>query len=242
MVHAISLLCSVFLSMNWGLGGFGGDGRQPVGNAPAEHLRQYDAVYLGNAEDKTIYLTFDAGYEDGHMAKILDVLKEKEVKAAFFIVGHYVESEPDLVRRMAAEGHIIGNHTKNHPDMSKISDPAAFKKELDSLDEMVKQVTGQGTAKYYRPPAGKYTDQNLKLAQKCGYKTVFWSLAYVDWYKDRQPTHEHALEKLTTRIHPGAVVLLHSTSKTNAEILGILIDKYREMGYTFGTLDGLFAK
>ena len=241
MTHALSLFSAILLTLHWGLG-FPEEGKPPVGNAPADHLRQFDAVYMGNPEEKTIYLTFDAGYENGHTGRILDILKEKNVKAAFFLVGHYVEAAPDLVRRMAAEGHTIGNHTKRHADMSKVADPAAFEKELDDFDQMVRQTTGEGVAKYYRPPSGRYTDNNLKIAQKLGYKTVFWSLAYADWHRDRQPSREYAMNKLTRRIHPGAIVLLHSTSRTNAEILGGLIDKYREMGYTFGTLDGLFAK
>ncbi|MDR0325856.1 MAG: polysaccharide deacetylase family protein [Oscillospiraceae bacterium] len=240
MTYALSLFYALLLTLHWGLG-FPEEGKPPVGNASGEHLRQFDAVYMGDPEKKTIYLTFDAGYENGHTGRILDTLQEKDVKAAFFIVGHYVESAPELVRRMASEGHIIGNHTSRHPDMSQVTDPAAFKKELNDLDEKIKQVTGEGAAKYYRPPAGKYTDQNLKMAQKNGYKTVFWSLAYADWKNDRQPSHEHAMGKLTKRIHPGAVILLHSTSQTNAEILGGLIDKYREMGYSFGTLDELFT-
>jgi peptidoglycan-N-acetylmuramic acid deacetylase len=225
MTYAMTLVYAFLLTLHWGLG-FPEPGKPPVTDVPAEHIRQFDAVHMGDPEGKTIYLTFDAGYDP----------------AAFFIVGHYVESAPELVKRMKAEGHIIGNHTKRHPDMSKITDPAVFKKELDSLDEMLKGVIGEGAAKYYRPPAGTYTDGNLKTAQKLGYKTVFWSLAYADWHQDRQPSHEHAMAKLTKRVHPGAIILLHSTSKTNAEILGGLIDRYREMGYTFGTLDELFAK
>ena len=240
MTHILTLFSAFLLTLHWGLG-FPEEGKPPVGNAPAEHLRQYDAVYMGDPAEKTIYLTFDAGYENGYTGRILDTLKEKDVKAAFFIVGHYVDAAPDLVLRMTAEGHIIGNHTKRHGDMSKITDPAVFKKELDDFDEMVRRVTGEGAAKYYRPPSGKYSDNNLKMAQKAGYKTVFWSLAYADWHKDRQPSHELAMNKLTKRIHPGAIVLLHSTSRTNAEILGGLIDKYREMGYSFGTLDELFT-
>lgn len=241
MTHFISTLCSILLTLHWGLG-FPEDGKPPVGNASADFLRQYDAVYMGDPEQKTIYLTFDAGFENGNTAAILDALKEKNVPAAFFIVGHYVESSPELVRRMAQEGHLICNHTKRHPDMSKITDPAAFKKELDDLDDMVKQAAGANVAKYYRPPSGKYSEGNLKAAKKLGYKTVFWSLAYVDWHENNQPTHEKAMNKLTKRIHPGAVLLLHSTSRTNAEILPELIDKYREMGYTFGTLDDLYGQ
>jgi peptidoglycan-N-acetylmuramic acid deacetylase len=241
MTYAMTLVYAFLLSLHWGLG-FPEPGKPPVADVPAEHIRQFDAVYMGDPETKTIYLTFDAGYENGHTGKILDTLKEKNVPAAFFIVGHYVESAPELVKRMAAEGHIIGNHTKRHPDMSKITDPAAFKKELNDLDEMLKELLGTGAAKYYRPPSGTYSDLNLKMAQKLGYKTVFWSFAYVDWKENSQPSHAQAMDKLTRRIHPGAIILLHNTSSTNAAILGGLIDKYREMGYTFGTLDELFAK
>jgi peptidoglycan-N-acetylmuramic acid deacetylase len=238
MTHVLSLVCAVFLTAHWGMG-FPEEGKPPVIDTTAEHLRQFDAIHIGSGEEKKVYLTFDAGYENGHTGKILDTLKEKDVKAAFFIVGHYAESQPDLVRRMAGEGHIIGNHTNKHKDMSKITDPAAFKKELDGLDEAVKKVTGSPAAKYYRPPSGVYSDQNLKMAQKLGYKTIFWSLAYVDWKEDSQPSHEQAMDKLTRRVHPGAIILLHNTSSTNAAILGGLIDKYREMGYSFGTLDDL---
>jgi peptidoglycan-N-acetylmuramic acid deacetylase len=241
MTHALSLFFTALLTLHWGLG-FPQEGRPPVANEPADQLRQMDAYYMGNEDEKKIYLTFDAGYENGHTGKILDTLKEKGVKAAFFIVGHYAETSPDLVLRMANEGHIIGNHSYKHPDMSKITDPAAFQKELDALNEAVKKVTGAPAAKYYRPPSGTYTHDNLKIAQKLGYKTLFWSLAYVDWKDNNQPGHAKAIDKLTRRIHPGAIVLLHSTSATNAAILGGLIDKYREMGYEFGTLDELFEE
>jgi peptidoglycan-N-acetylmuramic acid deacetylase len=240
MIKMISLLSAVTLSLHWGLG-FPQAGKPPVIDVPPEHIAQYGAYHIGDTEKNIIYLTFDCGYENGNTASILDTLKEKDVKAAFFIVGHYVESAPELVRRMADEGHIIGNHTKTHQDMSKVTDPSVFRKELEGLDELAKAVTGSPAAKYYRPPSGTYTDQNLKEAQKLGYKTVFWSLAYVDWHKDRQPTHQNAMDKLTKRVHPGAVILLHNTSRTNAEILDKLIDRYREMGYSFGTLDELFA-
>jgi peptidoglycan-N-acetylmuramic acid deacetylase len=237
----LPLFCAVALSLHWGLG-FPKAGEPPVAEVPAEHLRQFDAYYIGDTAAKNIYLTFDGGYENGYTAAILDTLKEKGVKAAFFIVGHYVESSPELVRRMAEEGHIIGNHTDKHRDMSKVTDPAVFKKELDSLDELVKSVTGEGAAKYYRPPSGVFSDGNLKTAQKLGYKTIFWSLAYVDWKEKSQPSHEQAMDKLTRRVHPGAIILLHNNSTTNAAILGGLIDKYREMGYSFGTLDELFSQ
>lgn len=223
---------------NWGLS-FRENGKPPIGNATAKALKEYNAYYVGDTDEKVIYLTFDAGYENGYTPAILDALKKHDVKAAFFIVGHYLEEEPELVKRMIKEGHIVGNHTFSHPDMSKISDEKSFGKELTSLEEMYKQVTGQDMQKYYRPPQGKFNEDNLAMANDMGYKTIFWSLAYVDWYKDKQPAKEQAFEKLLPRIHPGAVVLLHSTSKTNAEILDELLTKWEEAGYTFKTLDDL---
>jgi peptidoglycan-N-acetylmuramic acid deacetylase len=140
---------------------------------------------------------------------------------------------------MCDEGHIVGNHTFHHPDMSKIADKESFLKELRSLEELYEETTGKEMPRFYRPPQGKYSESNLKMAQELGYKTVFWSLAYVDWYTDNQPTHQEAFNKLLPRIHPGAVVLLHSTSKTNSEILDKLLTRWKSEGYTFKTLDAL---
>lgn len=154
-------------------------------------------------------------------------------------MGNYLETSPELVKRMVNEGHIVGNHTYHHPDMSKISDKASFEKELKDLETLYTQVTGQTMKKYYRPPQGKYSENNLKMAQEMGYKTFFWSLAYVDWYQDKQPSKEEAFEKLLGRIHPGAIVLLHSTSDTNGAILDELLTKWEEMGYHFATLDDI---
>ena len=188
-----------------------------------------------------IYLTFDAGYENGCTAKILDTLQKHNVKAAFFLVGNYIARNADLVRRMVEEGHTVGNHTMHHPDMSKLKDKEAFAKELQDLEELFLEKTGEALPKYYRPPQGIYSEENLKLAKDLGYKTVFWSLAYVDWKNDSQPSKEEAFAKLLPRIHPGAVALLHSTSETNAQILDELLTKWEEMGYHFGTLDELFG-
>ena len=207
-----------------------------------DQLRAYDAAYIGNTSEQVIYLTFDAGYENGCTEKILDVLKKHEAPAAFFLVGHYVEKNADLVRRMVAEGHIVGNHTMHHYDMSKISDKETFTTELSDLEKLFKEVTGQEMAKYYRPPQGIYSSENLSMAQELGYKTVFWSLAYVDWNQDKQPTKDQAFSKLIPRIHNGAVVLLHSTSQTNAEILDELLTKWEDLGYRFGTIEALFAE
>ena len=223
---------------NWGLS-FPTEGEAPVGNASQADLANYDAYYLGDTGQKVIYLTFDCGYENGYTEKILDALKKHHAPAAFFVVGHMIESAPDIVRRMAAEGHVVGNHTFHHPDMSAISQQDAFQKELDSLAELYRQTTGKPLSRFYRPPQGKYSEENLKQAQALGYKTVFWSLAYVDWNTDSQPTAEQAYAKLLPRIHDGAVVLLHSTSRTNAEILDELLAKWEEMGYTFHSLTEL---
>ena len=225
---------------SWGLS-FRQEGAAPIGNAGVDQLKQYDAAYLGDTSEKVIYLTFDAGYENGCTAKILDTLQKHNVKAAFFLVGNYIEKNADLVRRMAEEGHTVGNHTMHHPDMSKLKDKEAFAKELQDLEELYREKTGEQLPKYYRPPQGIYSEENLKMAKDLGYKTVFWSLAYVDWNNDSQPTREQAFAKLLPRIHPGAVVLLHSTSQTNAEILDELLTKWAQMGYRFGTLDELFG-
>ena len=225
---------------SWGLS-FRQEGAAPIGNAGVDQLRKYAAAYLGDTSEKVIYLTFDAGYENGATEKILDTLQKHNVKAAFFLVGNYIERNADLVRRMVEEGHTVGNHTMHHPDMSKISDMQAFSKELRDLEDLFREKTGQELPKYYRPPQGIYSEENLKMAKDLGYKTVFWSLAYVDWKNDSQPTREQAFAKLLPRIHPGAVVLLHSTSETNAEILDELLKKWEEMGYRFGTMEELFG-
>ena len=177
--------------------------------------------------------------DSGNTAPILDALKKHNAPATFFVVGNYISTSPDLVKRMVAEGHTVANHTFHHPDMSKISTKEAFAKELNDLESLYQQTTGQPMKKYYRPPQGKYSETNLKMANEMGYKTFFWSLAYVDWIQDKQPTKEEAFKKLLGRVHPGAVILLHSTSSTNAAILDELLTKYEEMGYTFKSLDDL---
>ena len=239
IVVALSVFAGSALETgSWGLS-FRQEGAAPIGNAGVDQLKRYDAVYIGDTTKKVLYLTFDAGYENGCTAQILDVLKAQEVPAAFFLVGNYIEKNADLVRRMAEDGHIVANHTMHHYDMSKIADPAVFSKELQDLEALYKETTGQEMRKFYRPPQGIYSEENLKMAQKLGYKTVFWSLAYVDWNNDAQPTAQQAFDKLLPRTHDGAVVLLHSTSITNAEILEELIAKWKEIGYCFGTLEDL---
>jgi peptidoglycan-N-acetylmuramic acid deacetylase len=202
-------------------------------------LKDFNAYYLQETEEKCIYLTFDCGFENGNTPTILDALKKHNATATFFIVGNYLETSPELVKRMVAEGHTVGNHTWSHPDMSKISTTEEFAKELSELEALYEETVGQPMTKYYRPPQGIYSESNLKMAQELGYQTFFWSLAYVDWYQDNQPTKEEAFAKLLPRIHPGAIVLLHNTSSTNAQILDELLTKWEEMGYSFHPLSEL---
>ena len=226
---------------NWGLS-FQEEGQRPVGNATVAELQPYHAYYAQDTNEKIIYLTFDCGYENGNTPAILDALKKHQVSATFFTVGTFLEAEPDLVKRMVAEGHTLGNHTWHHPDMSAISTIDAFSEELSSTADAYRQITGEEMPHYYRPPQGKYSTENLQMAKDLGYSTFFWSLAYVDWYQDNQPSKEEAFAKLLGRIHPGAIVLLHNTSSTNAAILDELLTRWEEMGYHFGTLQELIAQ
>ena len=225
-------------SENWGLG-FQEEGTRPSGNASIEELKQYNAWYAQDTDEKIIYLTFDAGYENGNMPAILDALHKHQVHATFFVVGTLIREKPELIREISDAGHTVGNHTMTHPDMSGFSTKEAFQKQLEDVEALYKDATGNEMTKFYRPPQGIYSTDNLQMAKDLGYSTFFWSLAYVDWYQDKQPSKEEAFQKLLGRIHPGAIVLLHSTSSTNAEILDELLTKWKEMGYTFGTLEEL---
>ena len=224
--------------MGWGLS-FQTEGQPPAAPMTPGRLKELEGAYLDEDGGKVLYLTFDAGYENGYTENILDVLKELEVPAAFFLTGDYLEREPDLVRRIAQEGHIVGNHTLRHPDMTAV-DADTFRAELTGVEDKYFDITGQTLPKYYRPPQGVYDEASLKRAQELGYQTVFWSLAYADWDNDRQPDPDEALEKLNSRIHDGAVVLLHATSKTNAEILKRLLMGWMDMGYRFAPVTELF--
>ena len=226
---------------NWGLS-FQEEGQPPVANATFEELAQYDAFYAQDTNKKILYLTFDCGYENGNTPQILDALKKHGAPATFFVVGTYIESNPELIKRMISEGHTVGNHTWHHPDMAQISAMEIFQKELTDVEDAYKEVRGEEMTKFYRPPQGKYSESNLKNAQQLGYQTFFWSLAYVDWYENDQPTKEEAFDKLIGRIHPGAIVLLHNTSRTNAEILDELLGKWEEMGYQIRALAELSAQ
>jgi len=223
---------------SWGLH-FPVDGERPQANATAEYLAQFDAYYIGCESEKVLYLTFDAGYENDFTAGILDTLKKHEVPAAFFLVGTYIRDNPELVKRMVEEGHIVANHTMKHPDMTKLTEKAAFEKELSQVEEHYRTITGQEMPKFYRPPSGTYNEANLKLAQELGYKTIFWSSAYKDWDNNNQPSKEEAFSKLIPRTHPGGVILLHNTAKINSIILDELLTRYKDMGYKLECLNHL---
>lgn len=223
---------------NWGLS-FKENGCPPKGNVTSEFLKEYNSYYIGNTEEKKVYLTFDAGFENGYMLQILDALKKNDVKATFFVVSTFMKTNPELVKQIVDDGHIIGNHTNTHPNMSKMKTMEEFKSEIEPVENLYKEITGSQMKKFYRPPQGVYSEDNLKMAKELGYNTIFWSLAYVDWYQDSQPSKEEAFNKLIPRLHNGAIILLHSTSKTNAQILDELIKEIKNSGYEFSTLDQL---
>ncbi|PZE22914.1 delta-lactam-biosynthetic de-N-acetylase [Paenibacillus xerothermodurans] len=199
-------------------------------------LERHHAIFLGDTEQKELYLTFDNGYENGYTAKILDVLKDKKVPAAFFVTGHYVKERPDLLKRMVEEGHLVGNHSWHHPDMTQISE-SRMKEELDKVKQEVANVTGQQTMAYMRPPRGIFSDSMLAYSRQLGYTNVFWSVAYKDWDTKQQKGPDHAFRKVMGQLHPGAVILLHSVSSDNADALARIIDEARAQGYAFKSLD-----
>ncbi len=218
--------------------------KQPLADASMQWIENLGGYYIDRnhgdeTEEKVVYLTFDAGYENGNVEKILDVMKEEQVLGAFFVLSHLISSHPDLIKRMAEEGHIVANHTAHHKDMTKIGDLEAFRQELDALNTLYVETTGQKMSKYYRPPEGKFNEQSLRYAHQLGYKTIFWSLAYADWDNAKQPTPQSAMNTLMTYTHNGAVILLHPTSATNATILGDFIRELKAQNYRFGTLDEL---
>lgn len=196
---------------------------------------KYDAIYLEESDDKVIYLTFDEGYENGYTAQILDTLKEYNVKAVFFITGPYLNKEEALVRRMVEEGHIVGNHTVNHPSMPEVTDNEKLEKELLDLDRKFYDLFGV-SMKYVRPPKGEFSERTLALSKNLGYTSVFWSFAYKDWETNNQKGTDYAVNTVINGLHPGEVMLLHAVSKDNANALPIIIEKAREMGYEFGEL------
>lgn len=215
------------------------DGKQPEPIKEANFFRKYNTYYVGDPKEKVIYLTFDSGYENGYTNTMLDVLKKHKAPANFFVVESYIKNNPDIIKRMEKEGHLVCNHSKSHVSMASIHDIDKFKDEILSVSAAYKEVTGKEMPKYFRPPMGKFSEESLKYTNDMGYSSIFWSFAYVDWYNDQQPTHEFAKNKIYSRTHPGAIVLLHSNSKTNCEILDEVITHWEKEGYTLKSLDYL---
>ncbi len=218
--------------------------KQPRLDPNMSFIENYDGYYIDRShnegsEDKVVYLTFDAGYENGNIEKILNTMREEKVTGAFFILGNLINKSPELVRRMSEEGHIVANHTNSHRDMSKVDDLEEFSAELKKLEALYEEVIGKKLSNYYRPPEGRFNKRSLEYAKTLGYKTIFWSFAYADWDNGNQPDVNAAKEKILDNIHNGAIILLHPTSKTNAIILPDIIKTLKADGYRFGTLDEL---
>lgn len=215
--------------------------RRPALDPRLALIEQYNAVYLDpnvsdTSEEKVVYLTFDAGYENGNVAKVLDVLKEEAVPGTFFILQNLICKEPELVKRMVAEGHLVGNHTAHHRDMSRASDEALME-EITLLEDEYRDLLGQEMPKFYRPPEGKFSEANLKTLTENGYQTVFWSFAYPDWDNNRQMPPQKAEKIILENLHNGAILLLHPTSATNAAVLKDVINAIKAQGYRFGRID-----
>ncbi|MFC4556813.1 delta-lactam-biosynthetic de-N-acetylase [Virgibacillus kekensis] len=204
-------------------------------------LDEYGAYYADHSGEKVLYLTFDNGYEQGYTDDILDVLKKENVPAVFFVTGHYVKSEPELVKRMVEEGHIVGNHSYHHPEFTRIS-KESMKEELESLEQAVAKVSDQEKLKYVRPPKGIFSEKTLEWANELGYIHIFWSLAFTDWNTNDQKGWQYAFDNIMEQIHPGAIMLLHTVSQDNAEALDKMITELKKQGYTFKSLDYLVMK
>ncbi len=216
---------------------------RPMLDSVQELIYNYEGYYIDrkltdDSKDKVLYLTFDTGYENGNLERILNVLKSEKVPAAFFVLDNIILKNTDLVTRMLEEGHLVCNHTKNHKNLSKLSEEE-IKQSICALEDIYREKTGYTISKYFRFPEGKYSENALKVVNSLGYKTIFWSFAYDDWDNERQPNKETAIKKVLSNTHNGAVILLHPNSKTNAEILPTLISEWRRCGYRFGTLDEL---
>jgi len=202
-------------------------------------LSRYKAFYRdeeADEEDKVIYLTFDAGYSNESLERILEVLRRHNAHSAFFVLSHLVKSETELIRRMVEDGHLVCNHTARHPNMARLKSEEEFQKELKDLEELYAELIGEEIAPFYRPPEGSFSEQNLDWAEKLGYSTVFWSLAYADWDNNAQPDPEKSKQLLLNNTHNGMILLLHPTSHTNATILDALLSEWEAEGYRFGSL------
>lgn len=204
------------------------------------NFSDYNAIYNGPIKDnqKTLYLTFDEGYENGYTSKILDVLKQNKIKAVFFVTSPYIKENKDLIKRMVKEGHIVGSHSKTHPSMpTKTGNLKGFNNEFEDVEKLYKDLTGKNIVKFFRPPMGKYSEKSLAMTKNLGYKTIFWSFAYRDWDTEKQPSHDEAKKKIMDNLHDGSILLLHAVSQTSTEILSDFISDARKLGYNFELLN-----
>lgn len=219
-----------------------GENQRPEILGGSDIAANHGALYIGPENEKTVYLTFDAGYSNENVEKTLDVLREYNISAAFFILPGIIKNSPETVKRMDSEGHLVCNHTTSHGDMAKVTNITDFKNELEGVESLYKETFGVEMEKYFRPPEGSFSVKTLEFCKELGYTPVFWSFAYADWDNAKQPDPEKAKAKILSQIHNGAVILLHPTSKTNADILNEVITELKSQGYSFGTLDELRNK
>ena len=221
--------------IGWGIKRNNNHQQPDLGKENKKILEENKGIAMGNNEKKYIYLTFDEGYEAGYTKQILETLKENEVKATFFITAHYLNTQPELVKQMIDEGHIVGNHTVNHKSMPDLKDEEIENEIMDLHKAMYEKF--QYEMKYIRPPKGEFSERTLAITNNLGYKTVMWSFAYEDWNENNQPDKEKSKKKIIENVHNGEIMLLHGNSKTNTEILGDIIKEIKELGYEFKSLD-----
>ena len=216
------------------------DHSQPKLPSEFEFILDHGGYYLSRkTNEKVVYLTFDAGYENGNVKKTLDILKDNDVKGAFFVLNNLIKTSPDIVKRMVDDGHTVGNHTSTHKDMSKINDYNVFRDELKALEDLYTETTGRKLSNYFRPPEGKFSNKTMLFAEQMGYKTIFWSFAYADWDNNNQMSCNDAKKKIMDNLHNGAILLLHPTSNVNVMVLDEVIKEIKDQGYRFGSLDEL---
>lgn len=221
--------------IGWGIKRNDNHEQPDLGSSNKSLLEKYNGIAMGNSEEKTVYLTFDEGYEAGYTQKILNVLKENNVKATFFITAHYLNTQPELVQRMIEEGHIVGNHTVNHKSMPDLEDEK-IKSEIMELHKAVYEKFNY-EMKYIRPPMGEFSERTLEITKNLGYTTTMWSFAYDDWNEQKQGREEYGKNKITSNVHNGAIILLHANSVDNSNILDTCIKEIKNMGYEFKNID-----
>jgi peptidoglycan-N-acetylmuramic acid deacetylase len=204
-------------------------------------IEQYDGYYVNTeaGEEKVMYLTFDCGYENGYTEEMLDILKKHNAKACFFVTQTYIRDNVEIVKRMKEEGHQVGNHTVTHPSMPDIS-VEKMKEELNTCADYMKEATGYDMDMYFRPPSGEYSERVLQLAKDMGYKTIFWSMAYLDYDVNNQPGKDFVIEHFEKYYHNGAIPLIHNVSQSNAEALDTVLTNLENLGYRFASLDEMF--